>query len=121
MVGLLLAELGGQCTKVIPQRDDLGRHAGAKQRDRLSRNGGPGRSRLIKEIALVFDDAISFEHAESDSAVGRLETRPLGHGANLWAFPHHPCSSARPAQGAQAANEASRGRVSSRCLAYAQI
>src|SRR2546423_15560860 len=90
MVGLLLAELGGQRMKVIPQRDDLGWQAGAKQRDRLSRNGGPGRSRPVEEITLVFDDPISFERAESDSAVGRLETRPLGHGANLWAFPPVP-------------------------------
>src|ERR1700681_11768 len=87
MVGLLLAELGGQGVKVIPQRDNLVWHAWAKQRNRLSRNGRPGRSRLFEEIALVFRDPIFVEHAESHSAVGRLETHPWGHSANLCGFP----------------------------------
>src|ERR1700730_15153322 len=87
MVGLLLAELRGQRVKVIPQRDNLGWYARAKQRDRLSRNGRPGRPRLVEEIALVFHDPISFEHAESNSAVGSPETRPLGHSANLCDLP----------------------------------
>src|ERR1700730_19319089 len=86
MVGLLLAELRGQRVKVIPQRDHLGWHARAKQRDRLSRNGRPGPPRLVEEIALVFHDPIFFEHAKSNSAVGTPETRPLGHSANLCDF-----------------------------------
>ena len=80
MVGLLLAELGGQCMKVIPQRDDLGWHAGAKQRDRLSRNGGPGRSRLVEEIAAdgqTFDpsmhEAISEAPGEANKVVSVVQ------------------------------------------------
>src|ERR1700681_4897165 len=87
MVGLLLAQLGGQCVKIIPQRDDLGWRAGAKQRHCLSRNCRPRRSRFVEEIALVLHDPILFEHAESDSTAGRLETRPLSHSATLCGFP----------------------------------
>src|SRR5579864_1524485 len=83
MHGSLLTQLDGQRVKVVPQRDNLGWRARAEQRDSLSRNCRPRRSRFVEELALVFHDPIFFEYAESDSTVGRLETRPLGHVAIL--------------------------------------
>src|ERR1700675_4667915 len=79
MDGSLLAQLGTQRVKVVPQRDDLGWRARALQRDSRPRNCRPRWSRFGEQIALVFHDPIVFEHAESNSTVGRLETRPLSH------------------------------------------
>src|SRR5438128_1728788 len=86
MVGDLLAELRGQRMEVVPQSDDLGWHARAEQRDRVPPDRRARRSWFFKETALVFDNSLCFEHAESDATVGRLETRPLGHMADLCGF-----------------------------------
>src|ERR1700682_4312089 len=83
MHGSLFAQFGGQRVKVVPQRDNLGWRARAPQRDHTPRDRRARPPWPLKEIALVFDNSLFVERAESDSTVGSPVTRPLRHAAIL--------------------------------------
>src|SRR6185312_2217963 len=70
------AELLPECVEVVPQRNDLGRSAGAEQRDRTVRQDAAGGSRHTVQVALVFADMCILEHAETDTAVARPKSSP---------------------------------------------